>query len=275
MPTPIVPIGGSFQVANESPLPRLVVAVDGLDKEGKTNLGLTAPGPLAYCAFDQGHEGVIEKFQTTKPIQRADYFVNISKGMDQSKVMQEVLPVWDQFLTDWKLAMGALKKGHMRTLVLDTASEAWEVLRLARFGKLAQVLPHHYTALNAEYRNLVREVYNTPGNLILIHKLKAEWVDNPATGKGGKTGAYVRAGYADTAFLAQANVLCWREKNQETGQKTGPYHVTIQNCRQNPLAAGVDLSTDLLDPPPEFMPQANFQWLGVSVYPQTSPEDWK
>lgn len=268
-------LGGTYQIANDSPPARLVLAVDGLDKEGKTNLGLTAPGPIAYHAFDQGHEGVVEKFQTDKIVHMAQYFASITKGMSQEQVMQAVGPVWDQFLTNWKIMIAGLKSGAIRTGILDTASEAWEVLRMARFGKLAQILPHHYTALNTEYRNLIREIYNTPGNLILLHKLKNEWVDNPTTGKGGKTGAYIRAGYNDTGFLVQCNVLCWREKDPETGQKTGPYHVTIQNCRQNPLAAGVDLSTDLHDPPPEFMPQANFQWLGVSVYPQTSPEDWK
>ena len=36
------------------------------------------------------------------------------------------------------------------TVVMDTASEAHELSRLAAFGKLTQVMPHHYGPVNAE-----------------------------------------------------------------------------------------------------------------------------
>lgn len=260
-PAPAQSIGGSFQVANVPTPPRLILALDGLEKEGKTHFALTAPGPIAYCAFDIGDEGVIDKFQTKKVIHKADYFVNVPKGVDQASMMKLVEPVWDQFLADWKVAMLQMKQGHIRTLILDTGSEAWEVLRLARFGKLTQIMPHNYTALNTEYRNLIREAFNTPGNLIILHKLKAQWIDNPATGKGSKTGQYERAGYADTGFLVQVNALAYRERNPETGQKTGAFHVQVRDCRQNPLLNGQDFAG----------PVCSFPFLGAAVFPGTDP----
>ena len=257
-------IGGSFKKVNSTPPRRLVAAVDGLEKEGKTHFALTAPGPIAYCAFDIGDEGVVEKVQHTKAVHKADYFISVEKGMSPEDVMKLAMPVWDQFIYDWKTMMAELKAGHLMTGVLDTGSEAWEVLRLARFGKLTQIMPHNYTALNTEYRNLVREVFSTPGNLVILHKLKKEWINDPLTGKGNKTGNYERAGYADTGFLVQANLVAWREKDMATGKKSGAFHITVNDCRQNPMIAGLDLEG----------PMAHWAWLGVNVYPDTSLEDW-
>lgn len=257
-------LGGSFQIANQAPKRRLVVAVDGLDKGGKTNFLLTAPGPIAYQNFDDGEEGVIEKFQTQKTIWRADYPIIVKKDQDPAAIMKAVEPIYDRFVTDYQLGLNAIQQGALRTIGVDTASEWWEVLRLARFGKLTQVMPHHYTALNTEYRNLIRGIYQTSGNLVLLHKLKAEWKDNPATGKGSKTGGYERAGFSDTGFLVQVNVLAWRDQvADEKGKRH--FHITVQNCRQNPNIAGLDLVDEM----------ATFPWLGVHVFPDSSLEDWQ
>lgn len=56
----------------------------------------------------------------------------------------------------------------------------------------------------------------------------------------------------------QVNCTAWREPGN------GAFHLTVQNCRQNPGIAGLDLEGDM----------ATFPWLGVNVYPETSLEDW-
>ena len=257
--TPAAPpsLGGSFKVANTIAARRMIMAVDGLDKQGKTHFALTAPGPIAYQSLDIGAEGVMEKFQTSKTIYAADYGLIIEKGESQESIMKKALPVWDQFFDDFQLALKRAAEGLVRTIVWDTGSELWELLRLARFGKLIQIMPHHYTALNSEYRNMVRAVYGTPTNMVILHKLKAEWKDNPATGKGSKTGAYERAGYADTAFLVQVNAGVYR--NAEG------FHLVVKNCRQNPDVADLDLCGDL----------CSFPNLGTFVYPDSTPEEWQ
>ena len=153
-------IGGSYQIANAPPKYRMIVAVDGMEKSGKTNFALTAPGPIAYQSLDIGTEGVIEKFQHQKPIHLAQYRFLTEKDDSPEITMKKALPVWETFLTDFRQVMiPRLKAGTIKTGVWDTGSEIWELQRLARFGKLQQVLPHHYTALNLEYQNLLREVF--------------------------------------------------------------------------------------------------------------------
>lgn len=251
------PIGGSFIVANQAPPRRLIVAVDGLEKQGKTNFALTAPGPLAYQNWDIGDEGVVEKFQTHKQIYRADYSITVDKTDTQATIMEKMVPEWERCVKDYKLALGGLKSGAIRTIIKDTSTEEWEAIRLARLGKLQQVMPHHYVALNSEYRNLIREVFNTPGNMVLLHKLKSEWKEGPG-GKSNKTGGYERAGYSDTGFLVQVNATAYRDKE-------GVFHILVRDCRQNAGCAGLDLAGDM----------ATFAWLGVHVYPETSLEDWE
>lgn len=252
-------IGGSFKLADGAVQRRLIVAVDGLEKEGKTHFALTMPGPIAYQSFDIGLEGVVEQFQQDKQIFLAEYGFLVQKGDSADAIMAKAKPEWERFTTDFKDVMiPGFKTGKIRSGVWDTGSEIWEVQRLARLGKLTQVMPHHYTALNLEYQNLVREVFETGGNLCILHKLKPEWKDNPTTGKGNKTGNYERAGYGGTGFLVQVNATAWRDKS------TGVFHLTVRDCRQNAKIAGLDLEGEM----------ATFPWLGVMVYPDTQLEDW-
>jgi hypothetical protein len=266
----IIPqLGGSFKLANDLPtVYRLVVALDGLEKQGKTNFALTAPGPIAYQSFDIGLEGVIEKFQTTKQIFLAEYGFNIDKTDDQAQIMAKAGPEWERFRKDFKEVMiPGFKTKKIRSGVWDTGSELWSTQRLARLGKLTQVMPHHYTALNAEYQNLVREVYETGGNLVILHKLKAEWKENATTGKGNKTGAFERDGFSGTGFLVQVNATAWRDN-------TGVFHITVKDCRQNPGVVGLDLFTDPNHPDPQNPFAADFAHLATFVYPDTTVEYW-
>ena len=51
-----------FNTAPDKPKPRLVMAIEGREGSGKTELALSAPGPMGYQSIDIGTEGVIEKW---------------------------------------------------------------------------------------------------------------------------------------------------------------------------------------------------------------------
>lgn len=246
-----------FKVANSQPKPRLIVSVEGLDKSGKNNFGFSAPGPLQYLNFDIGDEGVIEKFQDKKQIlvPTDPYSTRFD---NDGKQKQAAAAEYTRFKNDYLLG---LKKA--RSVVVDTASEVWELLRLARLGKLTQVMPHHYVEVNQEYRDLIREAFEHNANLILLHKLKAEWKNGP-DGKGNKTGRFERAGFAETGFLVQINLRMWREEISDRGENDLGFRCQILNCRQNPELAGMVLENDAI----------NFEMLGAMVYPDMDPSVW-
>jgi hypothetical protein len=204
---------------------------------------LTAPGPICVISMDLGLEGVIQKFQSLKEIYVAEYHVTLAAtGLKKRTLedMQEVAnacnSIWANIARDYNEAMDS----GARTVVIDTATKLWEVLRMARFGKLAQIMPHMYAPTNAEFDEFIKDAYEHPGvNLVLIQQLKEEW-KNSADGKGNKTGGYEVAGFKGTAYAVQVNAVTWKDEDER--KVPDKFHLTITNCRHNPTLDGIDLS---------------------------------
>lgn len=237
--------GTGFKEADPSIKKRLLVAVEALEKEGKTHFALTAPGPIAVFDFDTGMEGVVHKFARQKKIYVSDYrrLGNVMTNTPDNWIL-----LWEKFKREYIATMEA---PEIRTVVMDTATEVWELLRMARFGKLTQVMPYHYGPVNAEYRELLRKAYSTEKNLILLHKMKDEYVNDK------RTGSLKRSGFSDTGYMVQVNVRMWRDEDSL-------FHLFVKDCRQNPDVAGMDLVNDM----------ANFQTLATLVFPETTEKDW-
>lgn len=223
---------------------RLIMSLSGREKQGKTHFSLTAPGPIAFFSMDLGTEGVVGKFPD-KEIWVGEYDYHSIQGMDPAAIAGE----WERLKRDYIMIM---KTPEIRTVVWDTATEVWEMIRIARFGKLTQVKPHHYGPVNAEYRDLLRLAYAGDKNLILLHKMKAEYVEDKRTGR------FERAGFGDTGFLVQLNALAWRDQE-------GMFGITVQDSRQNPALMGEEIMEPLL----------SFPFLATQVFPETEEGDWE
>lgn len=254
MATPSLP---GFKVANEAIKPRLIISVEALEKSGKTNFAFTAPGPIGYLPFDVGDEGVIQKFQENKTILVPTESYDARFDGNEPKI--EAGREWKRFYDDYLRALKSL-----RSVVIDTGSESWDLLRLARLGKLTQVMPTKYVEVNQEFRDFVRAAYDHNANLIILHKQKAEWV-NDAAGKGSKTGRHERAGFADMGFLVQINLHAYRLPEKDRGDDDLGFRLKIKDCRQNPEIAGMELENEM----------CNFQFLASLVYPEIDPVAWE
>lgn len=252
-----MPIQG-FTRAVDPVRPRLIISIKALEKSGKTHFAFTAPGPIAYLPFDIGDEGVRQKFQDDKEICVPDGGPYVIKKGDLDAAKSE----YSRFEKDYELALAGA-----RSTIIDTASEAWECIRLAKLGKLTQVMPVKYVEVNSVYRDLVREAYESNSNLILLHKMKPEWVDN------NKTGKFERAGFADTGFLVQINAWAYREdRDKMTGNYPGGvddngFRLHIEDCRQNADLAGTTLGE------PGGYP-CDFPTLAMLVFPASDPMEW-
>ncbi len=280
---------------------RIIIAVDGLDKQGKTHFALTAPKPIVFLDFDIGTEGVSGIQQPN--IVRSQPFMfrpsevlfavqELDERAQQVKMMEAAAPVLERFRRTYLKALrepvmvnSKGKKLMARTVIVDTGSEAWELLRLAELGKVTQVKPHHYVAVNGLMRDIVRAGYDSDTNVIWLHKLKAEWKDS-SEGKGRKTGTVERAGFTDMAFLVQANLLAFRAPRVDAPEQawkwksgegvfefvTQPrldnddlgFRLIVGNSRHNPGLEGLELAGDML----------NFQTLAQLLVPESQPEDW-
>jgi len=224
--------GAGFVQASSPTVHRLIVSAEGEEKSGKNHFAFSAPGPIYMHSFDIGNEGVVQKFQNQKRIMIAEYELEIQPGEgDPREVAESASKVWDQFLANYRDGLNSCGNG---TTVVDTGTEMWELLRLSRFGKLTQVMPHHYGPVNKEMQEAIREGFSHECNVVFTHKKKPEWENYIGTDgkeKGRKTGKMTRVGFSDMPFLVQMNVECQRIDLDEGGSE---FQIFIEDCRQNP-----------------------------------------
>jgi hypothetical protein len=289
-----------LKLASNNDVPRrLILAVDGLDKHGKTAFALSAPKPLVYLDFDIGKEGVLQKAPGRDMILETPPFVvqpgvlsweidNVDTRIqtimkDAEKQLTRFMALYKKSLKEPVMTING-RKVKARTIVIDTGSELWELIRLCEFGKTTQVKPHHYTAVNSLMRDLVRSAYEYDVNLIILHKLKAEWKDN-AEGKGRKTGLLERSGFEGMSFLVQANLLTYRissnlDKSSVVQWKSGEatfehpidprmdgdlgFRLVIGNSRHDPALEGSWLMNE----------DISFANVAQMMIPESTPEDW-
>lgn len=241
---------------------RMVVSIYGPEKSGKNHFAFTAPGPFGFHSFDYGDEGVIEKFvrgevEGVPPmdVDKAEYVLNVPPDSSVDETSKAATPVWSAFTTNY--AIGLAK---YRTSVIDTGTDAYEIVRMSYFGKLSQVMPHHYAPVNAEFKGLFRQAYSTVGhNLILLNRHKDEWLTKIVNGKekADRTGNMIFAGYSGTPYEVQVHLRSFKS--------AGEFGMEVVACRQNPNLEGMELSGDML----------NWWTLGQLVFPGSEEEEWR
>lgn len=221
----------------------MVVCIAGPEKHGKTHIALTAPGPIYCQSLDTGTDDIVHKYIQGGPFWDGSrtihlyppYSVDVGGAYDfsdaDSEPMRRMLaeaagPVWDQWVADYLYALD-----HARTIIWDTESEAWELLRLARFGilnpKTGRDRGNVWGPVNAEYRRLIRLGSDKGVNFALIQKVKDEYANDK------KTGRKERKGFADIGYMAQ--VVVWATRSGST------FTQTVTDCRQNPDLNGMEL----------------------------------
>lgn len=255
---------------------RLILAIDAMEKDGKTRFSLTAPGPIGYMDFDNRSEGTIEQFLAAgkKILWRIDdkghpkpYQIPADLGASDEKSSETqalARTEWKRFEDDFEKL---LANPDIRTIVVDTASEAWELIRLAGLGKLKEIPPHLYDEVNSAYRRIIRLARKqTRVNLILVHRLKDEWANDKKDGKlkSYTTGRKERAGFGQTGFLADANLLLYRLPVAECEKGDLGFRLLVKDCGANAELRGLELANDMIE----------FPFLAAMIT-RTSPDDWK
>jgi hypothetical protein len=217
---------------------RMIISLTGEEKSGKNFCSFTAPAPIYVHSFDVGLDGVVQQFQDQKEIYVADYELSLQPGeASPQEVAEAADKVWTQFLSNYRDGLASCGNG---TTVVDTDTECYELLRLARFSRLAQIPPHMYGPVNAELRGMVREAYDFDANVFFLSKKCSVWenyTDSSGKERGRKTNEKARKGFGDLPFLVQVVATTNRSDENE-------FSVTIEDCRFNPEANGVTVPND-------------------------------
>lgn len=234
--------------------PRLILSLSGPERNGKTHFALTAPGPICYFNLDMGEEGVINKFFGQKEIYPIMLDIPATSGDVDVETMKAVAgEVWTKFRKAYNVALV-----EARTIIIDTASELWELMRLYRFGRASNV-KHLYTPVNAEFKGLFHDAKRATGtNVIFLHRYKGEYIDDKFTGK------YIPACFGSTKYEVQIVAHMRRIDPEEGEGGNSKFSIWIADCKQNAAMIGKTLTG----------PMCNFPTLAQLVLPLSKPEDW-
>lgn len=232
---------------------RLVMRVGGLEKNGKTHFALTAPAPIAVVDMDRGLEGVVEKFADAK-----DIYIKSFRNMPV-KTREDHEQKWDAFLKCHDMVLG---DPDIRTVIWDTDTELWEMARLAYFGRLTQVKPHHYSDVNSMIRKLIDDFFDSEKNLVSICQYKKQYVKKSKDSDDGAwNGQYEPAGFKGFPYIAQVNI----RMRLGVEDKIVIPRAEIRNCRQNMSLVGEVFKGEMAD----------FPFVASMIVEGTAPEDWE
>jgi hypothetical protein len=256
---------------------RTILRVIGEKGTGKTRLGLTAPGPTLYQSFDDGLEGVIEKFlegdEDNGIAARTDLYVRQykwhpggkdAKGSDGEFNQEYAQSLRDEFEEDLAFAL----ENGVRTVVWDKETDIWEMYRYAEFGGPSDA-PKDYPALNQRYMAAVNSVKGYNANLILIQGMKEEWVTKKRTKASGQvvdtpgpSGKRVPSGFGRLDELVFAELMCHREGTDFYFDFRADFDAEFGKCRQNASLCGERISA------------RTFAELGTLLIEGSDESDW-
>lgn len=219
------------------------LAIHGKTGTGRTSLALSAPGPIGLAHTAEKIDGVVQRYSSDKKIRIANFGGTFSG--DAKQIAKQAAPYWEAL----KAAMCDGVDDWASTVVLDTDTEAWELLRLARFGGTSPDggrVDRNYGPVNAEWRSLIKR-YRTAErcNVITIGQVKEEYVEKKSSSGGSmgqRTGRLIRAGQKEIPYMADVVVRTYKRVDDDEGLVFG---CTIEKGWFNAHVEGMDLEGEL------------------------------
>ena len=235
-----------WEDATEEPRRCVLLHLYGETNTGKTSLALTAPGPIALIHAAEKIDGIVQpQIANGKEIRLYD-FSGIYGGTPE------------EIATEASASFRALKAAiedswsWARTVVIDTHTEMWELIRLARFGKLSQVMPHHYGPVNAEWLGIFKAFRRQKDtNLIIIGHMRERYRNDKPTG------IMEPAGQKQMSYLADVILRMGRNKKLDFIGK-------LEKAWWNATIEGLELENEMLDFPTV-----------MGLVTEEDPEEWQ
>ena len=227
---PTVKLPDGFKAFTDLRPKRRLISVDiGHPGSGKTDWALrTSPEPIFYINLDPNGEEIAKKIilETGRRIYIAR--VEFTRDMSESAAKAE----WAKCE---KIIDNALKFNE-GTMVLDTATEADELWRVAHFGKLEQVSQYKYGERNKFWKGFFNDCFTGDMSVILLHKLKALYVNDKRTDK------FEISGWNGMEFEAQC--VLYHEWVDPKGDEPGRFTFRVTKNNANAELRGLEGDTE-------------------------------
>lgn len=249
-----------FQRPSPVRLRRIIMAIQGRIRTGKTRFALTARQQIGYVNFDRSvSDALAEIPETDIVVQDLTQMIPVGELPDQPQAIK----IMERFEAGWH---ALLKVPEIRTMVVDSFSEVWVMARLAEFGKKDGVKPHHFGPVNTRMRRLLLEAQAGDKNVILLHRMQEEWEDRIVPSMKGPilqsntTGRWIREGFKHTDSLVHMTATMSRE---DSGERR--FLFEVHDCAFNSTLAGHTFVNE----------DINFPGIASMVHLDTEETDWR
>lgn len=210
---------------------------------GRTRLALTMPGPIALAHTNEKIDGLIQQFAREKKI-KVFNFGGSFRGSPEA-ISNQAQPIWSRMSNSWYDAVD----NWARCVVMDTETEGWELLRLARFGELNPQgrTESLYGPVNAEWISHFKRHKMLPPSrvcsIVSISQSKDEYKDVTKNGRKSseRTGNTIRAGQKGIPFAADVIIRTSKRYDREKGTV---FTATVEKGWWNALSEGTEFEND-------------------------------
>jgi len=186
-------------------IPNILASVAGDPKVGKTHFAMTFPEPIALFSLDMGAEYVRKTRFPDKDIDIFEFPMPLAdtltlKTGDFSKMWGELRQkIYDAI---------AWKNKKYKTIVVDTGSALWEVIRYAYNEEEGRAIgeggrARTYGEPNARAYGIIQQAKIAGVNYVVLHYLKDRWEKDENTGMKELDGWRRTEGMVDVVLKMQ------------------------------------------------------------------------
>src|SRR5579862_2206189 len=197
--------------------PTPVLSACAMERGGKTTLGFSGPTPLEMFHIDPNTEEVFEKLIAAEQIDRdavtlhpISYPASVFGSRDDVQTQAE--EAWEKEFID--PLRDALETKDTRGIVLDTATELFELALMKDHGRTVQIMPEMRTKTNYLFKGLLNALKRSGKTIVLLHRLRDSYADVVRRTNHGKetsrekvAGLYEREGFNKTGFHVNIEVM--------------------------------------------------------------------
>lgn len=246
MPEGGYPLLAGFRPVKKLEFKRLVIAIDGEQKTGKTSLALMFPKPIAFMNLD---------FSLAELLAQHPELWDDNLCQEAPLQMNEMIDpgTWGVLLEEFHykyLAALEFAETYAGTVIVDTATQLWQIVQAVmiehvRSKKIAKIEAKRWISeekkeealekaekasrldwglANAFMGGILRRAMHcTRANVVFVHRVKEIYDEN-----GKPTGTFGFHGYGETPAIVQMTIRTLRVQKPGGGFE---HRLRIRDCR--------------------------------------------
>lgn len=231
------------------------ICVHGVENTGTTRFGCTAPGPIGWIAIDRNSKITVEEQKDKLGIQvlvNKEPYISHRDGMKIALMdnPEETKKIYTLAVGQiFKDCMALVDNPDIESIVLDRASQIFDMILFSHFGRKNQIESFQRGAPNQDMIDLINAMGGK--NLVLVCKSADVWADTGETDSKGKkkqgpTGKMKAEGFSKIGQFVTATIELTAARKKAVGRDDeerlkDKYRCKVAHCKGNVLLEGQDL----------------------------------